>query len=481
MSIRRLVPIVALVLALLATAARAQTLIILNNLPGTPADPVSSTNLGLGIDAVNRQKGLGFTTGAEPLRLLSATVLLSNTTPASVLSASLHVDAAGNPGAVLYDFEDAPIADNLGPTEVTVAPVSGGVVLDPGTRYWVVFKGPSTTQSLVWRALIPNTPPTADGVSFEGYRFSADGGGSWNNSTVFNGVTVRAEVAGGPGDVLRVAMPDSVNNRMVLFDPESGALVDDDWFPLQAGTPIHVVQVGGELWVSEQIGDRVARFDLDGAFLGQIGGGPTGGLDNIRGMAIVGDEVWLTNAGTANGAPGAALVRISQTGTVLGSIGTAATSSSPFAILVREDDVLVANSNANDDIHRYDDAGASLGTFHNTTALNFAQQMAIAGNGDVLAAGFSSNTVVRLDAATGALLSSFPASGGRGVYQLANGNILWSNASGVHVYDVASQTSTQVYTGGGRHFGEVLLPVTVDDTIFADGFEGALQAADAGQ
>ncbi|MBX3726584.1 MAG: hypothetical protein KF823_11795 [Xanthomonadales bacterium] len=471
MSIRRLVPIVALVLALLATAAQAQTLIILNNLPGTPSG--GGTNLGLGTDAVNRQKGVGFTTGSEPLRLLSATALLSNPTPSSVLSASLHVDAGGNPGAVLFEFDDTPVPENLTPTEVAVTPVSGAAVLDPDTRYWLVFKGPATTQSLLWQSLSPNAPPVADGVAFEGYRFSADGGGSWGNSTVFNGVTVRAEVAGGPGEVLRVAMPDSSNNRMVLFDPENGALVDGDWFPLQAGTPIHVVQIGEELWVSEQVGDRVARFDLDGAFLGQIGGGTGGGLDNLRGMAIVGDEVWLTNSGTANGAPGAALVRISLTGTVLGSISMAASSSSPFAILVREDDVLVANSNANDDIHRYDDAGASLGTFHNTTSLNFAQQMAIAINGDVLAAGFSSNNVVRLDSGTGALLSSFAASGSRGVYQLGNGNILWSNGSGVHVYDVASQTSTQVYTGGGRHFGEVLLPLVEDDTLFANGFECA--------
>lgn len=47
----------------------------------------------------------------------------------------------------------------------------------------------------------------------------------------------------------------------------------------------------------------------------------------------------------------------------------------------------------------------------------------------------------------------------------------------MHIYDVVGMTSAQVYTGGGRHFGEVLVPATVDDTIFADGFEGALAPA----
>lgn len=458
-------------------SALAQPFLILNNLPGTAAG--TGTNLGLGSDSSVRLKAVGFTTGAESLRLLSATALISNPSPASVLSAAIHDDASGIPGALLFPLESESIDANLPPTEVVLGPGAGEIVLDADTSYWLVFSGPATTQSLLWEALNPNVAPTAaPGIVFDGYSFSSNGGGTWSASSVFNGVGILAEVAD-ESTALRVAMPDSTNNRMVLFDPETGAVLDKDWFPLQAGTPIHVLQVGDELWVSEQIGDRIARFDLDGAFLGQIGGGPTGGLDNIRGMAIVGDEVWVTNSGTQNAAPGAALVRFSLAGAPLGTIATAGTSSSPFAILPRAADVLVASGNANDDIHRYSDTGASLGTFHNSTSLNFAQQMDFAANGDILAAGFSSNTVVHLDAITGAVVSSFPSSGARGVFQLGNGNILWSNSAGAHVYDVGSQTSTLVYAGGGRHFGPVLLPLVPDDVIFADGFEGVVAAGSA--
>jgi len=106
--------------------------------------------------------------------------------------------------------------------------------------------------------------------------------------------------------------------------------------------------------------------------------------------------------------------------------------------------MLVSSSAANDDIHRFTLAGASLGTFHNSTSLNFVQQMAYATNGDVLAAGFSSNNVVQLEITTGVVVGSFAASGARGVFQLGNGNILWSNSAGVHVFDVITSTSAQV-------------------------------------
>jgi len=263
-----------------------------------------------------------------------------------------------------------------------------------------------------------------------------------------------------------VIVPDSIANRLVALSPVDGSLIDDNLFELAGGTPVHAVQVGQEIWISEQIGDRISRWSLQGEALGAVGA--DGGLDNIRGMALLEDQLLVTNAGTNNGAPGAAIVRVSLDGNIIGHVGTSATSSSPFEIQVRDSDLLVASSSAGDDIHRYDFAIASLGTFHDTTSLNFAQQMAIADNGDILAAGFSSNNIVRLNPNNGELISQFPASGARGVLQLSNGNILWSNSSGVHVYDVSAQTSSLVYSGGARHFSIALLPL---DEIFADRFE----------
>jgi outer membrane protein assembly factor BamB len=148
----------------------------------------------------------------------------------------------------------------------------------------------------------------------------------------------------------------------------------------------------------------------------------------------------------------------------MGSFSTATTAPSPFGVLAYQGGLLVSSSAANDDIHRYSPAGAALGTFHNTTALNFAEQMVYASNGDLLVAGFSSNNIARLDAATGSLITSYAAPGARGVAQLGNGNLMWTSGAGAFVLDINTGASSQVYAGGGRYL-EVLTAVPEPATV----------------
>ncbi|NUL81914.1 MAG: hypothetical protein HUU60_04210 [Armatimonadetes bacterium] len=273
-----------------------------------------------------------------------------------------------------------------------------------------------------------------------------------------------------------IIMPDSTNNRTVLFNPQDGSVINGAYFALAAGTPIHAMRVGDEIWVSEQIGDRVSRWSLTGTFLGQIG---TAGFDNIRGMGRVGDTIYVTNAGTANGAPGNAVVMLDPSGAPLGSFSTVGLAPGPFGVLEHQSGILVSSSSANDDIHKFSLTGTPLGTFHNTTSLNFAEQMAYAADGNVLVGGFSSNNVVRLDVNSGALIDSFAASGARGVIQLCNGNIMWTNGSGAHIRDVVAGSSALIYAGGGRYLqlirlngpGDVNGDGCVDDTDLAIGLE----------
>ena len=241
-------------------------------------------------------------------------------------------------------------------------------------------------------------------------------------------------------------------------------------FALAGGTPVHALGVGNEIWVSEQIGDRVSRWGADGTALGQIGGGTTGGLDNVRGMGLVGNTVYLTNAGTANGAPGAAVMMFSTSGAAMGSFATGATAPSPFGVLAYQGGLLISSSAANDDIHRYSLAGVAQGTFHNSTTLNFAEQMVFASNGDVLVAGFSSNNIVRLNAGSGAVITTYAAPGARGLAQLGNGNLMWTSGAGAFVLDTSTGTSTQVYTGGGRYLEAVnLVPEPASLLLWASG------------
>lgn len=257
-----------------------------------------------------------------------------------------------------------------------------------------------------------------------------------------------------------IMMPDSTNNRLVLFDTFDGSLVNSNAFGLAGGTPLHALQVGNEIWVSEQIGDRISRWDFSGTSLGAI----TGALDNLRGMGLIGSTVYLCNDGTGNGAPGASLQMFDTSGASLGFFTTPF--SSPFGVLEYPGGLLVSSDAANDDIHKYTLGGVSLGTFHNSASLNFVEQLNYAANGDVLAAGFSSNNVARLDAVTGSILSTFTASGARGVYQLDNGNIMWTNSSGAHVFDVDTGSSTQVYAGGGRYLDLLVIPEPASVALF---------------
>ncbi len=256
-------------------------------------------------------------------------------------------------------------------------------------------------------------------------------------------------------------MPDSTNNRIVTFDPFDGHLVNSNLFGLAGGTQIHAMQVGNEVWVSEQTGDRVSRWSMTGTSLGAV----TGALDNIRGMSLIGNTVYVTNAGTANSAPGAAVRMFTTSGSSLGHFLTP-NAPSPFGILAHQGGMLVSSSSANDDVHRYTLAGVASGTFHNSTSLNFGEQMDHDPNGNVLVAGFSSNNVVRLDPNTGALINSFTASGARGVRQLGNGNVLWSSGTGVFIFNTSTGGSTQIYTGGGRYF-DTLTTVPEPGTVLA--------------
>ncbi|MBX3462278.1 MAG: hypothetical protein KF830_03835, partial [Planctomycetes bacterium] len=253
-----------------------------------------------------------------------------------------------------------------------------------------------------------------------------------------------------------VVTTNTASDTLVAFSPVDGSLISTNVFPVAATVQVSAIEVFNEVWVSEQTGDRIVRYDHCGNVLGQIG--PSfvgGGLDNIRGMALIGGIVYVTNAGTQNGAPGNCVICFDVAGNYLFHFDTNTTASSPFSVLAWQGDILVASSNANDDVHRYTLTGTSLGTFHNSTGLNFAHQLAPASDGNVWCGGFSTNNVVKLDATTGAILSSFAASGARGVFELQNGNVMWTNSNGVWIYNILTLSSTQVLTGGSYHLNVI--------------------------
>ncbi|MAP54054.1 T9SS type A sorting domain-containing protein [Altibacter sp.] len=266
---------------------------------------------------------------------------------------------------------------------------------------------------------------------------------------------------------------------VVLLDPNDGTILDPsfiDLTPLDPGTPKALLQVVDEIWITDQIRDRIDRFDIDGNYLSTIGGQVTGGgLDNIRGMEIVNGEVWVTNAGTNNGAPGNAIVRFDLDGNNLGFFSTTGNDSTFDIIDVGNGEVYISYIGSESKIERRDYSGNVLGNILNQGVVNFIQQMEVnTANNSVYAAVFSvtgpnSSGLYEFSIADGSILNYWNEGNLRGVAILGNDNVLVSNAAGVRSLDPNTGTSTAINSESSQYFGMIsLTPCTPPATPTGD-------------
>ncbi len=230
-----------------------------------------------------------------------------------------------------------------------------------------------------------------------------------------------------------------------------------------AATPIEVLEApNGELWVSDQTADTIFRISADGTTL--LGSAPSG-LDNCRGFAISGGNALVSNAGTNNTAPGQAIVEIDGAGAVVGStlIGN------PFDVepftfngvagflvcdITGEDLVFAEAANLANQTIFHDSDGV--------TGIDFPEQVHVSASGRIFAGGFTApsgiyeydtagNQVNFIDTVAIASLGGI-----RGVVELGNGNLLFTNGSGVHIYDVTTMTVTTEISGVSARFGSIV-------------------------
>lgn len=260
-------------------------------------------------------------------------------------------------------------------------------------------------------------------------------------------------------------MPDSGGDRILKLSALDGSVVDANFivdansattFNFDVGIEVEVV--GDQIWVTDQTADWVFRFDHFGGYLGRI----DTGLDNIRGLARIGNEVWVSNAGTANGAPGPSLVRYGLDGTFLGSISR--TGGSPWDIAAYQGGALVSDS-ASDDIDRFDSAGNFVGTFHSSAGspgIDFPQQIFVEGD-TVFAAGFSLQNpgLYRFDS-SGAQTGYWRLAGNlgaRGVTRLGNGLMLLTGGTRLDTVDLVTGATVTLRNDLGASY-RYLTPFT---------------------
>src|SRR5690554_2172366 len=242
---------------------------------------------------------------------------------------------------------------------------------------------------------------------------------------------------------------------VVSLDVETGDVIDSqaiDMTALNTSTPKAVKQIGDEIWVTDQISDLIYRFDEDGNHLGNI----SGGIDNIKGLDLIDNsEVWVTNAGTANGAPGDAIVRFDMNGNNLGFYPTGSNSS--FDVLdVGNGEVFISFISEGSPIERWDYNGNFINNVVEPNNLNFAQQVDITASGNLLVGNFSSPSGVYVfDVDTGDQIEYWSQTGVRGVMETGDGSILWSNSAGIHRLDPTTGSSTLLLGGASQFFGRV--------------------------
>jgi hypothetical protein len=239
-----------------------------------------------------------------------------------------------------------------------------------------------------------------------------------------------------PADTLLI--PESTNDCVMAFDPTTGDLIDAAFIcdSDHLSTPIHAIAspTRDTILVSDQVEDVVNEYDFSGNWLGIYApaGGPTTSIvDNMRGLALrpATGNLLIT---VASGANADNVAEFDGAGSYLGNFidNSGGQLDSPWSVLFRASDVLVTGGTS-DAVHQYGTDGSYLGDL--ITGIEFPEQIAEAGNGNLLVAGFSVPSAVYEYQSDGTPVASYDVvTGCRGVYELPNGNILVTNGDGVH-------------------------------------------------
>lgn len=253
-----------------------------------------------------------------------------------------------------------------------------------------------------------------------------------------------------------LVVPDWTADRVVSLNPFDGSVINANLI-MGAGTlqsPKSAVASGrGSIYVADQLADSITEWGFDGSFLGTVvQGGVVGQIDNLRGMTVRGDYMYVTvGSGTFTGT----VQRFELDGANQSTFVT--TGGSPFDIFFYGDEALVSNSTTNR-IDRFDMAGNLLGSF-TAPGTSFPQQINERANGNLLVATFSgaSSGIYEFDSDYNLVASYALALGLRGVHELGNGNLLFTNGSAIFTLDTATGQTTQVLSGGNFQYIELVV------------------------
>lgn len=255
-----------------------------------------------------------------------------------------------------------------------------------------------------------------------------------------------AHAVPGADDDCGLLVVDSTLDRVLLLNATNGSVLNENWIDIAAAaasdgytgglTPIEAIEVGSEIWVSDQIADRIWRFDtISQSYIGSIGA-DTGDLNNIRGMHKFGDTVYVAMGSNADNNDEGIITIDAGSGAITGQFnGRDGADTSYFDVNFYNGNLLVSNiDGGNDGLEIYSLDGSYLGNLVSSdgvTGIDFPQQINRTSDGNLLVGGFSPDSGVYMYDMFGNDMGVV-AGGGFGTragYELGNGEILWTNGN----------------------------------------------------
>ena len=239
-------------------------------------------------------------------------------------------------------------------------------------------------------------------------------------------------------------IPESSNDTVGMYDPYDGTYLGDliDGAGLFS-TPINaLLGPDGYIYVSDQVADSVFRFDTDGNYVDTF----VSGYNNIRGADFYGDHLFVTSGDDY-------VAEFDAGGNFVGNF--IQDGSDPFDIFFLADGrSLLANiQGTDDDIRLYAADGMSHSSLFSVSFPEQIQYMASTGN--YLNISFSDSVVSEFDL-DGVIHNQWEFPGGRGVYELGNGNLLLTSGSGVFSLNTDNGDLTEIRGGISARFIELI-------------------------
>ncbi|MBK9225583.1 MAG: hypothetical protein IPL67_00610 [Ignavibacteria bacterium] len=382
-------------------------------------------------------------------------VIISNANSSPVIGfEQLMINAEENPSVVMNARDEA-IRQNLPVSIMTLNNViaevksleSGAPVYSVITNYADIYNGGYTAFFYELRSSIDLSRARID-----------YGNGNVTDNT---GGHFDLKFGDSRGIVSYLMVPDITQDRVYFFNAANGDLVDTAFIPQarpQLSTPKHALTHfnGKDILLADQITDLVQKFNSNGKYnnyFAPIGGVNTSILDNMRGIRYRADNSLLVTVGS-----GANINTIQQFDTAGNHLGTFIPNTnitSPFDILMRGSDMLVANFSGTNRITNFDLNGTFISQFYVGSDFAFPQQIQALPNGNIIVAAFSPPSGISYLTSTGSFVKLMTGiTGNRGVYLLGNGNYLTTNGAGAHEIDSATGALVRTIATGSMQYIE---------------------------